>query len=121
MGYRLEMDEDGILKVTFIGDFSEEEAMTLYEEAKTYLAQASESAPLNALIDSRRSTGKMGMRARKILMQLNKDPHMGKAASIGANGFVKVLGIFIAKATGRSNMGFFDSEEEALAWLRKES
>jgi hypothetical protein len=44
---------------------------------------------------------------------------LGKAATIGVDRYTRVLIGFVLKATGRDNIRLFDTEEQALAWLRE--
>ena len=120
MAYQLSMRDDGILQSTLTGDMSDKDAKAYREDMVSFLEATTEAEPLHALIDSSR-LGKMSPASRKAVVEVSRDPRLGKAAVVGANRYARVLGSFIMKATERDHIRFFDSEEEALAWLKAES
>jgi hypothetical protein len=56
---------------------------------------------------------------RKAFFDLNSDPRLGKSATVGVDRYTRVLLDFMLKATKRDNIRLFDTEEEALAWLKE--
>jgi hypothetical protein len=120
MPYELSMGDDGILQVTFIGDLTDKDAKAYREEIKSFFEATTEAKPLLFLIDSSRMD-KMSAKFRKTGVEILRDSRMGKTAGVGGSRYVRVLTSFIMKATGRDVFRFFDSEEEALAWLKAKS
>jgi ABC-type transporter Mla MlaB component len=121
MPYKLSMGDDGILRMAFIGDIDEEDVLAYVEEYTPLSEAATEAGPLRILVDASQ-VGKVSSSARKALVEVYRAPGMGMltTAVVGANRYVRVLAGFIMKALGRKGLRFFDSEEEALAWLKKE-
>lgn len=119
MSYKLWMKDDGILRIQIDDDLAEElDAFT--RELAIYLDAATEESPLRTLAMSRDPGGKLPSSVRKTFAELNRDPRLGKSATIGLDRYTRVLAGFVLKATGRDNIRFFDTEEEALAWLKEE-
>jgi hypothetical protein len=120
MAHEISMGDDGILRLAFIGDMVGEDIEIFIKDFTPFLEAATEVEPLNILADASRA-GKTSSAARKAYVRLNRDLRGGKVAVVGARRYGRVLVSFILKATGRDNVRFFDSEEEALAWLKAES
>ena len=120
MPYELEIRDDGIARLTTIGDQDGEDVGNLRKDLESLLEAATEAEPVRLVVDSSRS-GKTSSAARRIYVELGRDPRLGKTALVGARRYSRLLATFVIKATGRDNIGFFDSEEEALAWLKAES
>ena len=117
MTHEIEMRKDGILRIAFIGDVDDKDMEAYNEDLVPYIEAATPEKPLLTLADSARS-GKFSSAARKSFLSQNNDPRIGKAAVIGASRYTRVLASFVLKATGRGNVRFFDSEEQAVAWLK---
>jgi hypothetical protein len=120
MAHELQMGDDSILRMALIGNVSGEDMEALLKDIQPFFEAVTEAEPLCLLVDSSRS-GKTSATARKAYVELNRDHRLKKSAVLGANRYSRVLGSFILKATGRDNVRFFDSEEEAIAWLKGES
>ncbi len=113
----MKMGDDGILRVSFIGDTGKQGAEAFINALEPFLQAAPETEPLCAILDATQS-GKLSARARKIFFGLNRDPRVGKVAVLGSRRYLRVLGQFILKATQRDNIRFFNLEQEAVAWLQ---
>ncbi len=121
MKHELKMGDDGILRITFIGDLGDDELEPYLAAFQPYLEAATNESPLRILADSTRA-GKVSSKARKALAGMQKDLRVEKVAIIGANRYVRVLTGFIFKAVGREEIiRFFELEDEALAWLQANS
>jgi hypothetical protein len=83
-----------------------------------FLEAASEAKPLPVLSDVTRA-GKLSSIARRNLATMSSDPRMGKNAIVGVNRYQRVMASFVIKASGQHNVRFFDSETEALEWLKE--
>lgn len=119
MAHELRMGNDGILRVAFIGDMGKDDVEAYIRDLAPFRATATEAEPLIFIIDTSR-LGKASSAARRIFAELAREPRIGRSALIGVNRYVRVLAGFLGKATGRGNFRFFDSEEEAVAWLKNE-
>jgi hypothetical protein len=114
------MQDDGILRINFAGGALErDEVDDFLRDFNLYLGAATPEAPLRTLTIADQSGMKLSSRVRKAFSDLNSDPHLGKAATIGMDRYTRVLVGFVLKATGRDNIRLFEREEEALAWLRE--
>jgi hypothetical protein len=116
MAHQLQLESEGILRLTFIGDTDRRGAEQLVADFTPFLDQATADNPLLILWDDTRG-GKAGSDVRKVYADFNRDPRIGKVAIFGALRYGRVLGDFVLKLTGRENVRFFDTEADARAWL----
>jgi hypothetical protein len=120
MPYQLQMGDDGILRIGFAGGTLErDEVEEFVRDFQDHLAAATPAAPLCTLTVAGQSGTKLSAKARKAFFELNGDPRLGKSATVGVDRYTRVLIGFMLKATRRDNIRLFDTEEEALAWLRE--
>ena len=119
MTYEISKGDDGILRWIGTGDLDEGALETIVNELTSYLESATETDPLLLLSDVSRS-GKISARARSALAGLSGDPRVEKNAILGSGRYQRVLATFIDRAVGRDNIRFFDTEEQALAWLKSD-
>ncbi len=117
MAHETSMGDDGILRIAFTGDVSKRDLEAFLNDFTPFLEAATEARPVLTLVNSSQ-TGKYSLAARRIYLELNQDPRVGKAAVIGASRYARVLASFVLKATRRDNIRFFDSEKKAIAWLK---
>lgn len=117
MAHELKMGEDGILRITISGDMDKSIVEIFQRDYYPFLEASTQENPLNNLIFSGR-LGKLSSAARRFFTQLNHDPRYGMVALVDPPRRARVLGRFILKATNRDNINFFDSEEQALTWLK---
>lgn len=121
MPHTMSIIEPGILRVSLIGDFGGTDLQAYNQEFEQYLAKATVEQPLRMLVDAHQE-GRMSAAARRDFAQRMQDPRMGRTAVINAKRMNRVMGTFIAKASGRTDeFQFFDSEAEAMAWLKAET
>jgi hypothetical protein len=120
MPYQIQMGDDGILRVDFAGGVLErEEVDDFVRDFYVHLDATTPEAPLRTLTVVGQAGTKLSSKVRKAFSDLNGDPRLGKAATIGVDRYTRVLIGFVLKATGRDNIRLFDTEEQALAWLRE--
>ncbi|MGC9395566.1 MAG: hypothetical protein ACP5J4_11995 [Anaerolineae bacterium] len=120
MPYQIQMGDDGIVRIDFAGGVLErEEVDDFVRDFHVYLDAATPKAPLCTLTAAGRSGVKLSSKVRKAFSDLNNDPRLGKSATVGVDRYTRVLIGFVLKATGRDNIRFFETEEEALAWLQE--
>lgn len=118
MEYELDMGDDGILRLAFIGDPDEAIMQPFVRDFTPFLEAATAEKPLLVLADSGQS-GKYPPAVRKLFADMNRDPRIGKAAVVGASRYTRVMAGFVLKAARRDNIRFFDREEDARAWLKE--
>ena len=116
MAHQLQLESDGVLRLTFIGDTDHRGAEKLVVDFASFLEQATVDKPLLILWDDTRG-GKASAEVRKVYADLNRDPRIGKVAIFGAQRYGRVLGEFVLRLTARDNVRFFKNEAEARAWL----
>lgn len=120
MPYKMRMGDDEILRVDFAGGVLErDEVDDFVRDFRIYLDAATPEAPLRTLTFADQSGANLPSKTRRAFADLNLDPRLGKSATLGINRYTRVLIGFVLKATGRDNIRFFDTEEDALAWLRE--
>ena len=117
MAYQLQPIALNIVKVEFIKEITDADADRYLEEITPYLDQATPHNPLHLLVYAQ-NVGKVSGKARQVFTDLNRNPGAGKLAVFGLNRTLKVLAVFMNKASGRQNIRVFDDETEALAWLQ---
>lgn len=117
MAYELEMVEEKVLRMAFIGDIDEEEARAYYAELENYLSAASNKAPIH-VISHIEKVDSFSAGARRSFAEMNQDHRIGKIGVIGASPIYETLGSLIMRVTNRKNIRFFDGDAEALNWMR---
>jgi hypothetical protein len=119
MAFTLQPITPNIVKMEFIGDFTDDDADNQSAGIDHYMSQMAVGTQMNFLIDTSRM-GKISAKARRVFTERNKNPQVGSTAVYGVSRTLKVLGVFIIKASGRDNIRFFDTESDGLAWLKQE-
>jgi len=117
MAFKINMEQDGILRIYLEGDLTQGNVESFKREHTPYVEASTSEIPLKSIlfVDN---LGRLSSSARKYLTDLNKDPRYGYAAFVQPSRRAKVLGQFIKKATGRDNIQFFNNEGEALNWMK---
>jgi hypothetical protein len=120
MAHEIKPVEDGILWVKLSEDMDLEDILAYTQDLQAFLDTVPETEKLQFLADASQM-GKMSARARKAITDMfrNPDPRIGDSAMVGGSRYVRVLGGFVMKAAGRDDVRFFDSEEEAVTWLKE--
>ena len=113
---RFYLGEDNILYTTVVGDTDEGMAIA-YREASNKLSNMVKGK-VHSLIDINRA-GRQTSEARKIGQERFEDEKTGKVALIGMHPVARVLGTFVIGMSRKKDFRFFNSKEEALAWLRE--
>lgn len=117
--YKVWLDAQGgdFGRTMIVGESNDEMARRISEEVLRVVA--GRAKPMDWLIDLNKNT-RITSRARKIFVELQKNPMIGKMAFVGASVFVRVTVNFITAASGASsNVRHFAKESEALTWLKK--
>ncbi|MEJ5309521.1 MAG: hypothetical protein WHX52_07090 [Anaerolineae bacterium] len=120
MPYQMQLIEPGIVRISFSGgSLGADELDDFIRDFHGYLDATTPEAPINILTIVEAPGAKLASKTRKAFTNLNADKRVGKAATLGVDRYARVLIGFMLKATGRDNIRFFDTEEQALAWLRE--
>lgn len=111
---KLFLDEENILNVISLGDIDKETAL----ECNAVSRKLSDTVPgkIKVLVDLNKG-GKESPEARKIFkdMKYNKEADV---ALFGMHPVAKLLASLYMKFSKIQNVRFFDTREDALAWLR---
>ncbi len=116
MTFKINMGQDGILRITLSGDMDRVIIENLRRDYAPYVNASTPENPLRNIFTFK-NLGKLSSTARQYLTDLNKDPRYGLVAFIEPPRQARVLGRFITKATGRQNIQFFENEKQAVAWI----
>ena len=117
MTHELTMGEDGILRNKIIGDVDKIAIDGFLRDFNQYLNAATDKAPINMIVYSS-DIGKLTSVARRAFMEMNADSRFGKVAMLNAPRMMRVFAGFVAKATSRKNIEFFEEEGDAIRWLK---
>lgn len=120
MPFKLEFRDDGILQAVFSGFLDTDDMEGYLQEYNQVLDGSAGTEKLHFLVNSDEVT-KVSASARKAFVQMLRqtDPRIGFTAMVGGSRYVRVLTSFVLKAVGRDDIRSFESEEEALAWLKR--
>ncbi len=106
---------DNIVHYTMCTPVSAEEAERLSTIGKGFVDVGQAQF---ILIDLRQST-EFSSSARKIWVEFLQNDKIKKTALFGGNVFVKTLATFVMAATGKKDIKFFNTEEEAKGWFKE--
>jgi hypothetical protein len=120
MAYQLTLGEDRYLRFVMLGDMDALSVTNFEREYRLYLDASTSQRPIYMIVFAGQM-GKISSQARNLYMQINSDPRLGLVAIVNPPRTLRVLAQFILKATGRANINFFDSEDEAIDWIRRTS
>jgi hypothetical protein len=117
MAHQMHMLEEGILYVKFSGDFDGPDVDAYMKDYTSIMTQV--TGKIHFLVEVS-EVGKATSAARKAFgdMFRQPDPRTGRTAVVGASRYVRVVAGFVTRVTGATNLRLFDSEDQALAWLR---
>ena len=113
---RFYLDEDNIIYSTIIGDTDSEMAIA-FDEATLKLMNMIEGK-VNVFVDNDKAR-KPSAVARKIMQGFIMHEKYGKLAIFGLHPVARVLASFFMGYSKKKDMRFFNSKDEALAWLKE--
>ena len=106
--------KDGIVHYVIAAPVNEEEAIRLDTVGEEFINKGEASF---VLIDIEQSQ-EFSSVARKIWVKFLQNQKIKKTAIFGGNVFVRTLASFVIAAAGKANIKFFETEQQALDWLR---
>jgi len=114
---RLYLGEEGIIHITAVGKKDKKDVINLRD---AYIKMANMvRGKVNLLIDVSK-VSKPSLEARRVVQnEIFQHEKTGKIALWGANPTVRVIASFIMGTTRKEDMRFFETKEEAFAWLKK--
>lgn len=108
-------EEKGILRSKFRGDADEESA----REQMAVMLRLAQSQPGKILaLNDLTEAGKASSGARKIFAQLLQHEKFARHAFFGMKTLTRIIVSFIMNFAGAKNARYFDTEEEAIKWLK---
>lgn len=105
--------DDRVLQYHINSDVDEEEANRLYG----YGVKCFDEDKVDFVLIDLKSSSEFSSAARKVWVEFLKDDRIKRTAIFGGNVFVRTLASFVIAATGKENIKFFLTEEEARVWL----
>jgi hypothetical protein len=118
MAHEMHMGDDGILRVKFSGDFDTKDVEAYMADFAPIVENATQT--IDFLVDVS-EVGKASANARRAFGDIFRNPHpsTGRTALFGDSRYIRVVTGFVLRITGSQNLRIFDSEQEALAWLKQ--
>ena len=113
---RLYLGEDNTIRITIVGELDEKTQLAINEAG--YKLMSTVEGKANALIDINKA-GKILPGARKRQVEISEHEKTGKIALFGLHPVARVIASFFMGITRKKDIGFFKTEEEALAWLKE--
>ena len=114
--HRLYLAEDNTLYITVVGEQDEQTALAIKESLPIFAGMV--EGKFDVLVDNNKA-GKASSEARKIFRELTELENIGKIAIFGAHPVARVLASFAIGVSGKKDIRFFKSKEEALVWLKE--
>jgi hypothetical protein len=109
--------ENSIIYIDAIGDQSAEYAQILREHYKEVFARIPGKA--HQLVNLNQG-GKSSPEAREVYKEINEYENCDKVAVFGMHPVARVLASFVMAITNKSDVKFFSTKDEAIAWLRQD-
>ena len=114
---RLYLDDEKIIHVEQVSTPDKKQA--LLEVDAYYKIANLVDGKVGMLIDINKS-GKPSHDARKIYQRSVEEEKFGKVAFVGLHPVAKVMATFVIGVTKKKEINYFNTKEEALAWLKED-
>ncbi|OGZ17381.1 MAG: hypothetical protein A2Z78_01265 [Candidatus Nealsonbacteria bacterium RBG_13_36_15] len=113
-------EKEKIIREILIGDLNEEDAKRSINEVNKLVASKKKQGfkIINHLVDATK-TGIATTKARDVFAAGFKKKLVNKVAIFGGGIIQKTIANFIFNYSGVKNAQYFDSEEEALEWIKE--
>ena len=112
---RLYLGDDNIIYNTAAKNPDEEQALAICDAVNKLALIPQEKVCM--LIDIT-NTGRPSAKARKIFSDLEENDQIRKHAFFGAHPVARILATFFISFNKRKNLQFFETKEQAMAWLK---
>ncbi len=113
---RLFLGEDNILDIINVGVTDEKTAIAMKEAVLKLMNMV--EGKVHTLTDLTKA-GKTTPEARKVFQKLSEHEKQGKNAFFGMHPVARVIASFFIGSSKKEEMRFFNTKEEALAWLKE--
>jgi hypothetical protein len=108
--------KEKIVRALAVGSFDEKTARWVLQETQKMADKHGDR--ISWLIDLNRMIQATSA-ARKILAQASRHPSIRRYTFFGASIFIRTVANFVLAAAGQKNARHFNSESEALQWIKK--
>lgn len=107
--------EDKTIYITPVGAVDENEGI----EIKTAVLKLLDTAANTVtIIGDLNNAGKPAARVRRLGVEMFSDSRIKKIALFGLHPVARIIALFVIELSKRNNIKFFNTKEEALAWLK---
>lgn len=113
---RYYLGKDNKIYVTIVGEVDDNTATKYRDAGSKFINMIVDT--VNVLVDITKA-GKLSPEARKVFRELTENEKTGKVAIFGLHPVARVIASFFMGATKKQDIRFFNSKEEALAWLKQ--
>ena len=112
--YKVFVDDDSVIHIIEQSNPTEESSFAMKEEVAALVEKTEATL---ALVDlSYANIPPSG--ARRNIVRIFKNPNIEKVAIFGPSVSIRVIAKFIMDAVGLNNRKFFETEKEAIEWLK---
>ncbi|PLX28382.1 hypothetical protein C0581_02535 [Candidatus Parcubacteria bacterium] len=115
--FRVILRKDGIIKVTEQSHSTDKSAQKMVDKVEGLLEK--QDRLYKILVDLSYAQDLPSPKARKNLSDLFKTKKIAHVAVFGPSIQIRVMATFIMRAAGIKKFKFFETEKEALDWLKK--
>ena len=113
---KISLIDNNIIHVVAKGEQTLDDALCYKEMCETLSSLV--DGQINYLIDLN-DCGKSAPEARNIWKEMSEESNTSKVGLFGLNPVARVIASFVIGTYKHSNMMFFKTKEEALAWITK--
>jgi hypothetical protein len=113
---KIYLDKDNILYVTINGEIDEKTAIIGKESSFKLLNMA--ECQVNVIMDLNKAK-KPSFKARKTFIGMSEHKKVKKIALFGLHPVARLLASFFMGKAKKKDIRFFETREEALAWLKE--
>ncbi|MFA5033150.1 MAG: STAS/SEC14 domain-containing protein [bacterium] len=114
---RIHFGEDKIFCATIVGEYTTEMAKLTYEFFELHKTEMMVDGKVRLFIDLTNAR-KASAEAKEFMHRLSND--IGKIALVGFNPVAKVIASFFMGNSKKKNINFFNTQEDAIEWLKEE-
>ncbi|OGY29862.1 MAG: hypothetical protein A3F35_02630 [Candidatus Woykebacteria bacterium RIFCSPHIGHO2_12_FULL_45_10] len=123
--FKVGLDEDGILILTFLHeekdpeDNTRQSELVLGELSKVFSGEAGKQFNLLVDLTPVESANYVSDKSRELYLKAKMQDHLSKVAVVSSSILLRVFVLFVAQATGKGDsVKWFETKDEALEWLK---
>lgn len=120
MANKVYLNQDNLIEIEVIGDQTVDSVEAMGREADMLITQQKRAGKPCLVLDNLLQMGKVGVEARKEVVELSKRIDYDKLAMLGRGGIMRIGTNLMLRASGRSyKVRYFDSRQKAIDWLKR--